>query len=229
MELLETRFYSLSEIREITGKRIKRDVTHLLDLWGYKYQWTDRQGVTITQCPEALSRFAELMRRHLHINSQIKPYPFGCFLLLLLEDEAFSSMPWEERAWQLADLYGIEVSDRTLRNWASYLFRGEFLMKDKETRTVWYTEPYGSLKIQVQVKDPDEDTTYQNYLQERKDRVEFLRKSGMPFSKAYKETVCYLWEKYHRIYYYCYTLVSNAIQVDYLIEILRVAIQDDIL
>ena len=64
----------------------------------------------------------------------------------------------------------------------------------KETRTVWYTEPYGSLKIQVQVKDPDEDTTYQNYLQERKDRVEFLRKSGMPFSKAYKETVCYLWE-----------------------------------
>ena len=229
MELLETRFYSLSEIRKITGKRIKRDVTHLLDLWGYKYQWTDRQGVTITQCPEALSRFAELMRRHLHINSQIKPYPFGCFLLLLLEDEAFSSMPWEERAWQLADLYGIEVSDRTLRNWASYLFRGEFLMKDKETRTVWYTEPYGSLKIQVQVKNPDEDTTYQNYLQERKDRVEFLRKSGMPFSKAYKETVCYLWEKYHRIYYYCYTLVSNAIQVDYLIEILRVAIQNDIL
>ena len=128
-----------------------RDVTYLLDLWGYKYQWTDKQGVTITQCPEALSRFTELMRRHLHINSQIKPYPFGCFLLLLLEDEAFSSMPWEERAWQLADLYGIEVSDRTLRNWASYLFRGEFLMKDKETRTVWYTEPYGSLKIQVQV------------------------------------------------------------------------------
>lgn len=229
MELLETRFYSLSEIRETTGKRIKRDVTHLLDLWGYKYQWKDRQGVTITQCPEALSRFAELMRRHLHINSQIKPYPFGCFLLLLLEDEAFSSMPWEERAWQLADLYGIEVSDRTLRNWASYLFRGEFLMKDKETRTVWYTEPYGSLKIQVQVKNPDEDTTYQNYLQERKDRVELLRKSGMPFSKAYKETVCYLWEKYHRIYYYCYTLVSNAIHVDELIEILRIAIQDDIL
>ena len=81
MELLETRFYSLAEIHEITGKRIKRDVTHLLDLWGYKYQWSDRQGVTITQCPEGLSRFAELMRRHLHINSQIKPYPFGCFLL----------------------------------------------------------------------------------------------------------------------------------------------------
>ena len=229
MELLETRFYSLSEIHEITGKSRKRDVTHRLDLWGYQYQWKDRHGVTITQCPEKLVRFTELMRRHLHINSQIKPYPFGCFLLLLLEDEAFSSMPWEERAWQLADLYGIEVSDRTLRNWASYLFRGEFLMKDKETRTVWYTEPYGSLKIQVQVKNPDEDTTYQNYLQERKDRVEFLRKSGMPFSKAYKETVCYLWEKYHRIYYYCYTLVSNAIHVDELIEILRIAIQDDIL
>lgn len=92
-----------------------------------------------------------------------------------------------------------------------------------------YSEVDGSLKVQVQVKNPDEDTTYQNYLQERKERVELLRKSGMPFSKAYKETVCYLWEKYHRIYYYCYTLISNAIQVDYLIEILRVAIQDDIL
>lgn len=229
MELLETRFYSLSEIRKITGKTRKRDATHLLDLWGYQYVWKDRQGVTITQCPEALVRFTELMRRHLHINSQIKPYPFGCFLLLLLEDEAFSSMPWEERAWQLADLYGIDVSDRTLRNWASYLFRGEFLMKDKETRTVWYTEPYGSLKIQVQVKNPDEDTTYQNYLQERREKVELLRKSGKSFSKAYKETVCYLWEKYHRCYYYCYTLVSNAIHVDELIEILRTAIQDDIL
>ena len=229
MELLETRFYSLAEIHEITGKRIKRDVTHLLDLWGYKYQWKDRQGVTITQCPEALSRFAELMRRHLHINSQIKPYPFGCFLLLLLEDEAFSSMPWEERAWQLADLYGIEVSDRTLRNWASYLFRGEFLMKDKETRTVWCSEVEGSLKVQYQVKNPEEDITYLNYLQERKEMVELLRKSGKSFRKAYKETVCYLWEKYHRIYYYCYTLVSNAIHLDELIEILRAAIQDDIL
>ena len=129
----------------------------------------------------------------------------------------------------MSDLYGIDVSDRTLRNWASYLFRGEFLMKDKEDRTVWYSEVDGSLKIQVQVKNPDEDTTYQNYLQERKDRVELLRKSGMPFSKAYKETVCFLWEKYHRIYYYCYTLVSNAIHLDELIEILRAAIQDDIL
>lgn len=99
----------------------------------------------------------------------------------------------------------------------------------KEDRTVWYSEVDGSLKIQVQVKNPDEDTTYQNYLQERKERVELLRKSGMPFSKAYKETVCFLWEKYHRIYYYCYTLVSNAIHVDELIEILRAAIQDDIL
>ena len=52
----------------------------------------------------------------------------------------------------MSDLYGIDVSDRTLRNWASYLFRGEFLMKDKENRTVWYSEVDGSLKVQVQVK-----------------------------------------------------------------------------
>ena len=229
MELLETRFYSLAEIREITGKWIKRDVIHLLDLWGYQYIWKDKKGVTITKQPEALARFAELMRRHLHIDSQIKPQHFACFLTLLLEDEAFSSMPWEERAWQLTDLYGIEVSDRTLRNWASYLFKGEFLMKDKESRTVWCSEVEGSLKIQYQVKNPEEDTTYLNYLQERKEMVELLRKSGKSFSKAYKETVCYLWEKYHKIYYYCYTLVSNAIHVDELIEVLRSAIQADIL
>ena len=167
------------------------------------------------------------MRHHLHIDSQVKPKEFACFLILLLEDEAFSSMPWEERAWQLADLYEVNVCEKTLRNWASYLFKGEFLMKDKETRTVWYTQTNGSLKEQIQVKNPDEDEEYQNYLQERKDRVELLRKSGMPFKKAYKETVCYLWEKYHKIYYYCYTLVSNAIHVDELIEVLRVAIQED--
>ena len=230
MELLETRFYSLTEIREITGKDRSRDIKRILALWGYEYEWKDRQGVAITKLPEApLARFTELMRRYLHIDTQIKPKEFACFLTLLLEDEAFSSMPWEERSWQMSDLYGIDVSDRTLRNWASYLFRGEFLMKDKENRTVWYSEVDGSLKVQVQVKNPDEDTTYQNYLQERKERVELLRKSGMPFSKAYKETVCFLWEKYHRIYYYCYTLVSNAIHLDELIEILRAAIQDDIL
>ena len=86
MELLETRFYSLAEIRDITGKWIKRDVTHLLDLWGYEYQWRDRQGVTITKCPDApMARFTELMRRHLHIDTQINPRNFACFLTLLLQ------------------------------------------------------------------------------------------------------------------------------------------------
>ena len=228
METLECRFYSLAEIYKITGKERKRDIVNLLVHWGYKYQWKDRRGVTILKCPEpSILRFTELMRHHLHIDSQVKPKEFACFLILLLEDEAFSSMPWEERAWQLADLYEVNVCEKTLRNWASYLFKGEFLMKDKETRTVWYTQTNGSLKEQIQVKNPDEDEEYQNYLQERKDRVELLRKSGMPFKKAYKETVCYLWEKYHKIYYYCYTLVSNAIHVDELIEVLRVAIQED--
>ena len=58
MELLETRFYSLAEIREITGKWIKRDVIHLLDLWGYQYIWKDKKGVTITKQPKALARFS---------------------------------------------------------------------------------------------------------------------------------------------------------------------------
>jgi len=229
MELLECRFYSLAEIREITRKERSRDIKRLLTLWGYEYQWKDRQGVAILKRPEApMARFTELMRRYLRIDTQIDPYHFACFLTLLLEDEEFSSMPWEERSRQMSDLYEIDVSERTLRSWSSYLFRGEFLMKDKENRTVWYTESYGGLKIQSQVKNPDEDTTYQNYLQDRKEMVNHLRKSGTSFGKAYKETVCALWEKYHRIYYYCYTLVSNAIQMDQLVEILRAAIQDDI-
>ena len=120
MELLETRFYSLTEIREITGKDRSRDIKRILALWGYGYEWKDRQGVAITKLPEApLERFTELMRRYLHIDTQIKPKEFACFLTLLLEDEAFSSMPWEERSWQMSDLYGIDVSDLTLRNWAS--------------------------------------------------------------------------------------------------------------
>lgn len=32
---------------------------------------------------------------------------------------------------------------------------------------------------------------------------------------------------YKKMYYYCYTLVSNAIHLNELIEILRAAIQDD--
>ena len=89
MELLETRFYSLAEIREITGKDRSRDIKRILALWGYEYEWKDRQGVAITKLPEApLARFTELMRRYLHIDTQIKPKEFACFLTLLLEDEA---------------------------------------------------------------------------------------------------------------------------------------------
>ena len=90
MELLETRFYSLTEIREITGKDRSRDIKRILALWGYGYEWKDRQGVTITKLPEApLAQFTELMRRYLHIDTQINPKHFACFLTLLLEDEAF--------------------------------------------------------------------------------------------------------------------------------------------
>lgn len=227
MELLECRFYPLAEIREITGKDRSRDIKRILTLWGYGYQWKDRHGVCITKRPEApMEKFTELMRRYLHIDSQIDPHHFACFLTLLLEDEAFSSMPWEERAWQMADCYGIDVSDRTLRNWASYLFKGDFLMKDKETRTVWCTETSGGLKVQYQVENPEEDTTYLNYLKEREEKLNLLRQSGKSFGKAYKETVCHLWEKYHRTYYFCYSLVSNAIHLDKLIEILRAANQE---
>ena len=59
-------------------------------------------------------------------------------------------------------------------------------MKDKETRTVWCSEVEGSLKVQYQVKNPEEDITYLNYLQERKEMVELLRKSGKLVKSAVK-------------------------------------------
>ncbi len=69
-------------------------------------------------------------------------------------------------------------------------------------------------------------TTYLNYLKEREEKLNLLRQEGKSFGKAYKETVCHLWEKYHRTYYFCYSLVSNAIHLDKLIEILRAANQE---
>lgn len=221
---LECRFYPLTEIRGITQKTRARDIKNLLTLWSYKYEWCDRKGVEILEKPTtALQAFTAMARQILSIDKQIDCAPFAWFIMLLLEDEEFSSMPWEVRSEVLFNESGFEVTERTLRNWASYLFRGEYLMKDKEQRTVWCTIGNGTARFRFMVENPEEDEQYRAYYKERKELLDALKRDGYHRSEAYKTVVCHLWEKYERIYYYCYQLSTNAVNQETLYELVRLA------
>ncbi len=122
--------------------------------WGYGYDYS-RSGVQITRRPEtAEERLAEILYRHYEINVQTNPTAFACFMYALGEIENFDSMPWEERALTLLLEYHVQVCDRTLRNWASKLFKLEVLHKDGK-RNVWRTSYCNGIKVREQVEPDD--------------------------------------------------------------------------
>ncbi len=108
MKKLECRFYSLTEIREITKQYRARDIKNVLTKWQYKFKWHDRQGVDILGDPKTpLERFTSMARQVLHIDPQIDCKAFAWFIMLLVEDDDYSSMPWAVRSEILFNVSGI--------------------------------------------------------------------------------------------------------------------------
>lgn len=220
MEQLEMRFYNLDELAQITGvkrksKNFKRDVKNTLEKWCYRDEWKDRQGTTITHIPATPEeRFQEILVRQFHVDIQVDMYLFSCFITAFDELDGFSSMPWEERATVLKKYYGVEVTDRTLRNWCSTLLNEDLMSKNTDG-TYWKTEYKDNAKIQSPI--PEEE--YERYHEYFKRRAE-LRKCVEQFTlnilqenpdstyrEAYKAawSLVYsiLWSEFGCCYYTC--------------------------
>lgn len=218
MRQLELRFYPLDEIAQEVGRErnqhfaeaVKNDLTN----WGYEYQWLKRRGVVITKRPETAEEcLAELAYRHFKLSIQIEAYAFAHFLFLLLTDAFFGAMPWAERAEELDYQFGISTTDRTLRSWASYLFRAGFLHKDEINSVYWKTYDDGG-KMRREPVEPEENEIKNEYFARRNELVRQNTEAGMEKSVAWKCAYKQLWGEYGCCYYPCSHLVLNALQED---------------
>lgn len=201
------------------SSHFKQNVTHKLDKWGYEYLYTSKQ-VSITKIPKtAEEKLREILIRELRLDTQINPYAFSCFLAAFQDIPHFDSMPWTVRAEVFRDEYGIEVTDRTLRNWCSRLLEREFIYKDT-CGSQWKSEEINGCVVRTPVAEGDEKMLA--YFAERKKLLEEEKKEaircGIPereaFGRAYQTMVRELWNKYHCYYYRCKNFTLTAFDPD---------------
>lgn len=234
MEQLKCRTYSRQEIAEILSVNIKdsnhfkRNVESKLKKWGYEYIY-ERNGVTITKQPfDPEARLKEILIRELGLDVQINAYDFACFICAFADSPCFDSMPWGERAEMLRCDYGVDVDERTLRNWCSKLFENNIVQKSAE-RTYWKTEMCGGMKCRSKISADDSGMALYfqertRYLQEARESAAVLGLRGKEASK-YVWSLAYsrLWEKFQCCYYTCGSLVFNAVGEDFVLEIYELA------
>ena len=122
--------------------------------------------------------------------------------------------------------YGVDVSDRTLRNWCSKLISSNIIQKCGK-QTYWKTEIYGKEKYRSNVDPDDEDMA--RYFQMKSKYLEETRKSAENLelrqseAAAWSATYKKLWREFQCCYYTCNGLVFNAIGEDYIFEIYELA------
>lgn len=142
MEQLQKKVYTKAELAEVLGinpkdSHFKRNVENTLKKWGYEYEFPPySKTITITYVPEGENKLAELLIRDYGIDVQVDAAEFACFLHAFNAIDGFASMPWGERQGAMKDVYGVDVCDKTLRNWANKLFSSGTLMKSNE-KTYW--------------------------------------------------------------------------------------------
>lgn len=124
---------------------------------------------------------------------------FAYFIYAFGEIDSFSSMPWGEREEMLKRCYGINFSERTLKNWAAKLVERNILTKNGE-KCCWRTvDTILGARRELVTGDPDIEAEARAYFLER---MELIKKYGNDkdgWARAFKE----LWNKYGCCYYYC--------------------------
>jgi hypothetical protein len=217
MQQLETKFYSRAEIAEELklnindNKHFKRNLDNKLVKWGYSYEY-DRKGVLITRAPEnADEKLAEILIREYDLDVQIDTYSFACFITAFEDVEKFDSMPWGERENILKEFYDVDVTDRTLKNWASKLFKTGTLSKSNE-KTYWSTSIncFGQKTRQWIIEDSEEYEEMSKYFERRKELVKQFMSEGKNRSEAWTEANKTLWCEYGCCYYGCKTVMPGA-------------------
>ena len=217
MKQLELRSYTQDEMAQLTGyskesTHLARDVKNKLNKWGYTYIYK-RSSVTITKRPEtSQERFAELMLRQFELDVQINVDAFAHFIFLLLTDEGFGCMPWAERENEIFERFGIDISDSTLRKWASRLLGTEIIYKSRGDKVYWRTERLNNVPVRNRISEDDEE--YLKYKARKSDLIIEYTNLGLKKNKAWREAFKQLWREFGCCYYHCPRFVINALGHD---------------
>lgn len=216
MELLENRFYDLDEIAEATksnrqSSNLKRDAEGKLKAWGYKYEWHNREGVTIiSHSPTPEMRLKELLINRLNLGSTTEPVDFANYIIALSHIPGFDTMPWRTRASVMYNYTGKYVAESTIRGWNTKLIATDNLMKGGKD-ALWHT--YRDNGINRQELVDIDDARYKEYCARRTETLEALKKTDLPPSKHWGTMVKMLYGQYGK-YYFCSRLMLNALGDD---------------
>lgn len=216
MEQLKTGFYSRTEIAAVLeinlsdSKHFKRNITNKLLNWGYSFEYS-LKGVKITRVPTTpREKLAEIALREFDLDIRVDTYAFSAFIYSFLNYPEFTSMPWKERELQLKLNFGVQVSDRTLRNWSYYLINTLNMYKDYTDRTRWITSLVNGVKVREMVDgDPCLEKIADEYEQEKQQLLDSYKELE-PKAK-WKKVLFILWIKYNCYVYYCYSFKSAKV------------------
>ena len=230
-ERLELRFYPREELAAIAGLDVKghnfsAQMKRSLDLWGYEYEFKPRHGFTITRVPTTPEeQLIEILRRELHIDTQVNPLHFASFMSAFVLIPTFFSMPWPNREKLMKEYYDVTVTDRTMMNWRDKLGQCGYLYYSRENRNLWHTFVQDGRKVR-EPADPESEE-YKTYCKLRSGILNGYEAMGIPARSVWGDMVYQLYKE-HGVYYYCKSIEFNGIkwkELDYIhdltLEIIR--------
>lgn len=176
MEQLKEQVYTKAEMAEVLGlnpkdKNFKRNVENTLKKWGYEFEFPPySKTITITYVPVGEDKLAELLIREYGIDVQVDAAEFACFLHAFNTVDGFISMPWGERQSAMKEVYGVDVCDKTLRNWANKLFSSGTLMKCSE-KTYWKSAKISETETMREPVEKGEFIEFYKYRREQQAKL----------------------------------------------------------
>lgn len=216
---LGNRFYTRAEISEATGipadaNQFSRDVKRRLENEGYAYEWKNRRGVQILS--RTITRQMELKKllvERLGMNPQVNALDFAQFILAIISEPGFSSMPYDTKESVISKICGHDIDDATLRNWAKKLYQTNNAHQEKKS-ALWHTfKDDNGIKHQ-EPADPDGED-YKAYCAARTQTLDAIGEQ----KNAYGKMITSLYGKLG-YYYWCPAIELNGMGED-IDEILR--------
>ncbi len=216
MEQLEKRFYPREELAEIAeldvhDHNFSMKMKHTLTLWGYEYTFRPRKGFDITRVPTTHEeRLLELLRRDVHIDTQINILDFSCFMSAFVIVPDFLAMPWRTRERMLKNYFDVSITDRTMMSWRNQMIESKYIYNAHNIRTLWHTVMRDGQKVQEKA-DPG-SPEYKQYCKLRSNILAGYEAKGISSRSVWGDMVHQLYDK-HGVYYYCKSIEFNGFKI----------------
>lgn len=226
--LIEKKTYTIKELATLIGvgeqKNLKRGLTNKLNSMGfvegehYSFPKGTRGKVVIMWVPQTAKEKIVYLTRLLGQDVRSEPLGFALFVYHLMESDDFQCRPWEERANWLRDIEGIDVSEKTLRNWCNVLMRTDTLIKDTDTYTWWSTTTINGVKIREELADDDQSIeAYREFNKEFFNREDVKKMDKKTRGERWFSE---MWSTFGCKFYKCYAFTFGPWHGDILQELI---------